>query len=630
MLKQLFKDFDVFGGAEFRIAAADSDVKVGSNGAIIAGMVPPNLESVRGRINAGGKLPIDPQAPAELSISLTDDPSEMGIRWATQAQGLTGARVEAIGCVPCTTDAKLAPGHDNDLCNRTFAATASTYTVPQKWWPIFNGSLYEAIISGLVPGSRNVCSYRVGSDAALSAIRSFSPPPTPGEPTTVAVIADQGTIMPLGFATTEKLAAVQDNLPPFFSSFRAGGISSSCDDTVSCDSSSSSSSSAAASSASANPSSLRAQRPTRASMAVHVGDLSYAGIDTAFPHLNISKDDEFENIWDLWQVQNEPIAATRPYMIGIGNHEAWYNWTSVTSRFTMPRGESDYADFDDDNHDSNDKNLAAPPFWWSMDHGLAHWVMLCSEFPLDANSRQGKWLRNDLKWANARHQKDETNDGCNLHELEPRRCPWIVVTIHRPLYSSDRSWIDLRLELEPLFKEFRVDLVLSGHMHAYERTHGVAANGSRIIMPTRSLYATGGHSTADAVPSNSDQDDCVVDVYENLLPGVPLYVTQGNSGAVQSERWERPAPDWSAVRWANGHAENWRQESDFDSRQINTKIYSDLRPGERLPRHYSDTFGFGLVSFLNATAMLYESVPITGTFCDKFMVVRAIPGAVGC
>ena len=108
LLKQLFKDFDVFGGAEFRIAAADSDVKVGSNGAIIAGMVPPNLESVRGRINAGGKLPIDPQAPAELSISLTDDPSEMRIRWATQAQGLTGARVEAIGCVPCTTDAKLA------------------------------------------------------------------------------------------------------------------------------------------------------------------------------------------------------------------------------------------------------------------------------------------------------------------------------------------------------------------------------------------------------------------------------------------------------------------------------------------------------------------------------------------
>ena len=91
LLKQLFKDFDVFGGAEFRIAAADSDVKVGSNGAIIAGMVPPNLESVRGRINAGGKLPIDPQAPAELSISLTDDPSEMRIRWATQAQGLTGA-----------------------------------------------------------------------------------------------------------------------------------------------------------------------------------------------------------------------------------------------------------------------------------------------------------------------------------------------------------------------------------------------------------------------------------------------------------------------------------------------------------------------------------------------------------
>jgi hypothetical protein len=57
----------------------------------------------------------------------------------------------------------------------------------------------------------------------------------------------------------------------------------------------------------------------------------------------------------------------------LGNHEAWYNWTAVTSRFTMPSGPT---------------AGAVPPFWWSMGHGLAHFAQLCSEFPLDPDSAQ--------------------------------------------------------------------------------------------------------------------------------------------------------------------------------------------------------------------------------------------------
>jgi hypothetical protein len=59
----------------------------------------------------------------------------------------------------------------------------------------------------------------------------------------------------------------------------------------------------------------------------------------------------------------------------LGNHEAWYNWTAVTSRFTMPSGPT---------------AGAVPPFWWSMGHGLAHFAQLCSEFPLDPDSAQVK------------------------------------------------------------------------------------------------------------------------------------------------------------------------------------------------------------------------------------------------
>ena len=47
------------------------------------------------------------------------------------------------------------------------------------------------------------------------------------------------------------------------------------------------------------------------------GDLCYAGLSTSSARYNITKDDEFEHIWDLWGIQNEPVAATRPFMVGV-------------------------------------------------------------------------------------------------------------------------------------------------------------------------------------------------------------------------------------------------------------------------------------------------------------------------
>jgi hypothetical protein len=56
--------------------------------------------------------------------------------------------------------------------------------------------------------------------------------------------------------------------------------------------------------------------------------------------------------------------------------------------------------------------------------------------------------------------------------LAASRAPWKVVTLHHPLYSSARfhgSATHLRPLLEPLFQKYKVQLVLSGHDHVYER-----------------------------------------------------------------------------------------------------------------------------------------------------------------
>lgn len=52
--------------------------------------------------------------------------------------------------------------------------------------------------------------------------------------------------------------------------------------------------------------------------------------------------------------------------------------------------------------------------------------------------------------------------------------PWLIVTSHRPLYSSlvgvDLVGVMLRLYIEPLLYKYQVDINLYAHIHSYERT----------------------------------------------------------------------------------------------------------------------------------------------------------------
>jgi hypothetical protein len=60
---------------------------------------------------------------------------------------------------------------------------------------------------------------------------------------------------------------------------------------------------------------------------------------------------------------------------------------------------------------------------------------------------------------------------------------WTVVAQHQPIYSvaKGRDFSRMRAALGALYDEFRVDLVLQGHDHAYGRTHKV--HGDRVGDP---------------------------------------------------------------------------------------------------------------------------------------------------
>jgi 3',5'-cyclic AMP phosphodiesterase CpdA len=63
---------------------------------------------------------------------------------------------------------------------------------------------------------------------------------------------------------------------------------------------------------------------------------------------------------------------------------------------------------------------------------------------------------------------------------------WTVLTFHHPVYSpaSERDNPELRALWKPIFDEFKVDLVLSGHDHAYARTGDVGEAAKSANIPS--------------------------------------------------------------------------------------------------------------------------------------------------
>jgi predicted phosphodiesterase len=58
--------------------------------------------------------------------------------------------------------------------------------------------------------------------------------------------------------------------------------------------------------------------------------------------------------------------------------------------------------------------------------------------------------------------------------LQKSKAKWKLAYFHHPLYSNGRSHgpdLDLRTRLTPLFREYGVNAVFSGHEHVYERVH---------------------------------------------------------------------------------------------------------------------------------------------------------------
>ncbi|XP_078436091.1 purple acid phosphatase 2-like [Wolffia australiana] len=238
--------------------------------------------------------------------------------------------------------------------------------------------------------------------------------------------------------------------------------------------------------------------PGKGQSVLFVGDLSYAD--------NYPLQDN--NRWDTWGRFMERSTAYQPWIWTAGNHEIHFApeigetepFKSYTSRFAVPYMSSG----------------STSPLWYSIRRASAHVIVLSSYSAYGKYTPQYKWLEAELPRVN----RSET--------------PWLIVLLHSPWYNSyNYHYMEgetMRVVFEAWFVKYKVDLVFSGHVHAYERSHRVSNIAYNI---------TNGESAP--VRDNS----------------APIYITIGDGGNLEglATNMTEPQPEYSAFREASfGHA----------------------------------------------------------------------------
>lgn len=248
----------------------------------------------------------------------------------------------------------------------------------------------------------------------------FHTPPTPGSPTTIAFVGDLGQTI----NSTKTMAHILHATLPTVNRFPV-------------------------------------------SMVMIVGDMSYADSDP--------------ERWTHWLELMEPLFRSTPLQVAAGNHEVecdkmtldifvqYEHYFQNANRL----GKAETKPVDPKYRKTLwNKDCSTPSqftghynfgnAFYAFRHGLVHMVVLSSYSETFAGSEQYQFLERTLQSVNR------------------TLTPWLVVNFHCPLYTTflghnhESQSQAMRKSMEPLFIKYGVNLVFSGHDHAYMRTHHLA------------------------------------------------------------------------------------------------------------------------------------------------------------
>ena len=121
--------------------------------------------------------------------------------------------------------------------------------------------------------------------------------------------------------------------------------------------------------------------------------------------------------------------------------------------------------------------------FYSYTNGMLHNIVLNSFADFETGSNQYRWLL------------------VHLASIDRQETPWVMVSIHCPFYNTfsthqnDPQPVQMKKHLEPLLVKYRVNFVVSGHVHAYSRSKPVANN---LLTPTGPIHIVLGNGGRQA------------------------------------------------------------------------------------------------------------------------------------
>lgn len=213
---------------------------------------------------------------------------------------------------------------------------------------------------------------------------------------------------------------------------------------------------------------------------VMVGDLSYANGD--------------HHKWDVFMNSlPEDMMGSIPLYVIPGNHdvegdpETGEIYTAFEDRFRMPHVKAAEKGKATKKKDYDLNKMYQLPYeygnsYYSFVFGPSFNIALNAFADFEPGSTQYQWLLKELQ------------------NVDRSITPWLVVFVHCPLYNTfsfhrdDPQPRKLKEYLEPIFVEYSVNFVFSGHLHGYSRSYNIANDTLTSRGPIHFVLGNGGRT----------------------------------------------------------------------------------------------------------------------------------------
>lgn len=263
---------------------------------------------------------------------------------------------------------------------------------------------------------------------------------------------------------------------------------------------------------------------------LNAGDLTYADNYDPLNSFNANAKGTNPMKWDSWATMWQPVLGQALHVGAAGNHEIEslpgqsYNsarYTDNSTSFGFLKGDLRYpyqawtARYPNGAQAPGSYGDLWVPQYFSQDLGPVHLVTLNPYIPFAPGTEQYRWLVGDLASVVRSTQ------------------PWLIVQYHVPIYHTYLTHYKeaecFRRVYEPIFYQYRVDFVLNGHVHAYERTHAVYNYQPDPCGPVHLTVGDGGNVEGpyrnfmdEIVPGSPNVTFCQAASAGTIKPGVSM------------------------------------------------------------------------------------------------------------